>query len=42
VPSIDEIAAVAAVRRHLLTNPRPAVEIDARFRGRVLVRGRVS
>jgi hypothetical protein len=38
-PTIDEIRAVELVRRHLTATGRPYDELDARFEGRVIVRG---
>jgi cell division protein FtsQ len=38
-PTIEEIKAVALVRRHLTTTGRPYNELDVRFEGRVIVRG---
>ncbi len=38
-PTIDDIRAVALVRRHLATVGHSYDELDARFEGRVLVRG---
>lgn len=38
-PTIDDIRAVALVRRHLTTIGRSYDQLDARFEGRVLVRG---
>lgn len=39
VPSIERLEDIAAVRRRLDEEPRPAGEIDARFDGWVIVRG---
>ena len=38
-PTTDEIRAVGLVRRHLAATGRPYDELDARFEGRVIVRG---
>ena len=38
LPSLDVVRAVAAVRRHLVASGRPYAELDARFRGWVVVR----
>jgi hypothetical protein len=38
-PTIDEVKAVALVRRHLTATGRPYDELDVRFEGRVIVRG---
>lgn len=37
-PTIDEVEAVAAVRRHLAATDRPYAELDARFEGWVVAR----
>jgi len=37
-PTIDEVQAVAAVRRHLAASGRPYAELDARFQGWVVGR----
>lgn len=42
VPSIERLEDIAAVRRRLEEEPRPASEIDARFDGWVIVRGGLS
>jgi len=38
IPTIDEVQAVAAVRRHLAASGRPYAELDARFEGWVIAR----
>ena len=38
IPTIDEVQAVAAVRRHLAATGRPYAELDARFEGWVVAR----
>lgn len=38
-PTDDEIRSVGLVRRHLQATERPYAELDARFEGRVIVRG---
>jgi len=42
VPSIERLEDIAAVRRRLDEEPRPASEIDARFDGWIIVRGGLS
>jgi hypothetical protein len=38
IPTIDDVQAVAAVRRHLAASGRPYTELDARFEGWVVTR----
>lgn len=38
IPTIEEVQAVAAVRRHLAASGRPYAELDARFQGWVVAR----
>lgn len=38
IPTIEEVQAVAAVRRHLAASGRPYAELDARFEGWVVAR----